>query len=149
MLHHKSVSIFRMRSKNFMLTNACVKMFYCPFHITKKHFQILYQNRDKVIKEKYRFFNAIISSTFLALHRSSKVFETLFSVTVMCSFSVRRSSINTPKYLNEVIHFISISFINNNRPYLVPSCQYERVLLCFCVKRQELYHLQILWSQIF
>ena len=87
---------------------------------------------------------------------------------------MRGSSINTPKYLVEVIRFISLSFRNNDgsfkgissfsqalwknvylvlslfrdnlfalnhwRPYLVPSWQYEKVLLCFCVKRKGLYH---------
>ena len=32
----------------------------------------------------------------------------------ICSFQVRCSSINTPKYLIEVICFISLSFINND-----------------------------------
>ena len=40
--------------------------------------------------------------------------ETLFSITAICSFQVRCSSINTLKYLIEVIRFISLSFINND-----------------------------------
>ena len=35
-----------------------------------------------------------------------------------------------------------------SRPYLFPSWQYEKAF-CFCVKRKGLYHLQILWAQIF
>ena len=66
------------------------------------------------MKEKYRFFNAVLSSTLLALYRRPKFFETLFSITVTCSFQVRCSSINIPKYLTEVICFISPSLINND-----------------------------------
>ena len=66
------------------------------------------------MKEKYRFFNAVLSSTLPVLYRRPKFFEILFSITVICSFQVRCSSINTPKYLIEVIRFISLSFINND-----------------------------------
>ena len=76
------------------------------------NFQI---NKGKeCIKEKYRFFNAVLSSILLALCRRPKFFETLFSVTAICSFQMRCSSINTPKYLIEVIRFISLSFTNND-----------------------------------
>ena len=105
------------------------------------------------------------------------------SITVICSFQVRCSSINTLKYLIEVIRFISLSFLNNNgsfegilsfaralwkNVYLVLSLFRDnlfglnhlkalfisklaigKVLLCFCVKRKDLYHLQTLWAQIF
>ena len=50
--------------------------------------------------------------TLLALYSGPKFFETLFSIT--CSFQVRCSSINTPEYLIEIIHFISSSLINNH-----------------------------------
>ena len=66
------------------------------------------------VTENYRFFNAALSSIILALYRRPKFFETLFSITVICSFQVRCSSVDTPKYLIEVIRFISISLINND-----------------------------------
>ena len=110
-----------MRSMKFMFTNACVKMLYCPFHKTKKHFQLPYQKRDKVTKEKYIFFNAVLCSTLLSLYRRLNFFETLFWITVVFSFQVGCSSMNTPKYLAAVFRFISIyhisiyfHFINND-----------------------------------
>ena len=66
------------------------------------------------MKEKYRFFNAVLSSTLLALYSRPKFFETLFLIRVIRSFQVRCSSVNTPKYLTEVIRFVSLSLINND-----------------------------------
>ena len=66
------------------------------------------------MKEKYRFFYAVISSTLLALYSKRKFFETLFSITEICSFQVRCSSVNTTKNLIEVIRFNSLSLINSD-----------------------------------
>ena len=52
--------------------------------------------------------------TLLALYRKPKSFETLFPITAILFFQVRCSSVNNPKYLIEVIRFISLSFLNND-----------------------------------
>ena len=46
--------------------------------------------------------------------QKAQLFETLFLITVIWSFQVRFSSINTPNSLIEVIRFISLSLINND-----------------------------------
>ena len=88
------------------------------------------------MKEKYKFLNAVIRSALLVLYRKINFFETLFSITVKCSFKVRSSSINTSKYLIKVIRFISLSLVNNDRSLNgIPSFSqlYVRVYTCFCL----------------
>ena len=60
------------------------------------------------------YFLHLNASTLLALHRRPKIFETLFSITVIWSFKVRFSSVNTHKNLIEVIRFTSLSLIMND-----------------------------------
>ena len=111
---------------------------------------------------KYR-----IRICFAGSAQEAKLFETLFSITVICSFQVRCLSINTIKYFIEVIRFIFLSLVNSDWSFngilsfswalwkrvcwVLPSWKYEKVILLFfvCVQRKGLYHPQTLWVKVF